>query len=45
LRSERFDYDDLLQRDKLSLDITWLTDDSLDYGTALTDPTPSLPSF
>jgi type I restriction enzyme M protein len=33
-----FRYDDLLQRDKLSLDITWLADESLDDGTALTDP-------
>jgi type I restriction enzyme M protein len=31
-------YDDLLQRDKLSLDITWLADESLEDGSALTDP-------
>ena len=33
-----FRYDDLLLRDKLSLDITWLADESLDDRTTLTDP-------
>jgi type I restriction enzyme M protein len=29
-RFKKFAYDDLLQRDKVSLDITWLRDESLD---------------
>jgi len=33
-----FDYDDLLKRDKLSLDLFWLRDESLDDGEGLPDP-------
>jgi type I restriction enzyme M protein len=39
--SERFhcfSYDELLQRDKASLDLIWLRDDSLEDGENLPDP-------
>ncbi|MBM2811086.1 MAG: methylase [Chloroflexi bacterium] len=37
-RWRRYTYDELLQRDKLSLDITWLKDDSLEDSANLPDP-------
>ena len=37
-RWRRYDYGELLQRDKLSLDITWLRDDSLEDSANLPDP-------
>jgi type I restriction enzyme M protein len=37
-RFHRFPYDDLLKRDKLSLDITWLRDESLEDTDNLPDP-------
>src|SRR5207247_11398662 len=33
-----FAYDELLQRDKVSLDITWLRDESLEDAANLPDP-------
>ncbi len=39
-RFRAFPYDDLLQRDKVSLDIFWLKDDSLEDSNAL--PTPEV---
>jgi type I restriction enzyme M protein len=37
-RTPRADYDQLAQRDKLSLDIFWLKDDSLEDSANLEDP-------
>lgn len=37
-RWRRFSYDDLLARDKVNLDITWLRDDSLEDGSNLPAP-------
>jgi type I restriction enzyme M protein len=37
-RWRRFTYDELLQRDKLSLDIFWLRDESLEESENLPDP-------
>jgi type I restriction enzyme M protein len=37
-RWRAFDYDDLLRRDKVSLDIFWLRDDSLEDAAGLADP-------
>ena len=37
-RWRRYSYDELLQRDKLSLDITWLRDESLEDSANLPDP-------
>jgi type I restriction enzyme M protein len=37
-RFHRFTYDELLQRDKVSLDITWLRDDSLEDVDSLPPP-------
>jgi type I restriction enzyme M protein len=37
-RWRSYAYDDLLQRDKLSLDITWLRDESLEDSANLPDP-------
>ncbi len=33
-----FDYDDLIKRDKLSLDLTWLRDKSLEDSEDLPEP-------
>ncbi|HEY9607150.1 MAG TPA: hypothetical protein V6C85_36415 [Allocoleopsis sp.] len=37
-RFKAFDYDDLIQRDKASLDIFWLRDESLEDSDNLPDP-------
>jgi type I restriction enzyme M protein len=37
-RFHRFTYEELLQRDKVSLDLFWLRDDSLDDGENLPAP-------
>ena len=37
-RWRAFDYDELLRRDKVSLDIFWLRDDSLEDAAGLADP-------
>ncbi len=37
-RFHRFTYDELLQRDKASLDLIWLRDESLEDGDNLPDP-------
>src|SRR5207302_7806469 len=37
-RFHRFTYDDLMQRDKVSLDITWLRDESLEDTDNLPPP-------
>ena len=37
-RWRRYRYEDLLQRDKVSLDIFWLKDDSLEDSANLEDP-------
>ena len=37
-RWRRFAYDDLLQRDKVSLDIFWVKDESLEDSSTLADP-------
>ena len=37
-RFKAFDYDDLIQRDKASLDIFWLRDESLENSDNLPDP-------
>lgn len=37
-RFRRFSYDELLQRDKASLDLIWLRDESLEDGESLPDP-------
>jgi type I restriction enzyme M protein len=37
-RWRSFEYDDLLKRDKLSLDLFWLKDESLDDGESLPEP-------
>jgi len=37
-RFKRFDYDDLIKRDKANLDIFWLKDDSLEDSANLPDP-------
>lgn len=37
-RFHRFSYDDILKRDKVSLDIFWLKDDSLEDSANLPDP-------
>ncbi len=37
-RFKSFAYDDLLKRDKVSLDIFWLKDDSLEDSANLPDP-------
>ncbi len=37
-RFKSFDYDDLLKRDKLNLDIFWLRDESLEDSANLPDP-------
>jgi type I restriction enzyme M protein len=37
-RFRRFSYDELLQRDKASLDLIWLRDESLEDGENLPDP-------
>ena len=33
-----YDYDELLARDKVSLDLTWLRDESLEDSATLPDP-------
>ena len=33
-----YDYEDLLKRDKLSLDLFWIRDDSLEDSASLPDP-------
>jgi type I restriction enzyme M protein len=38
-RFRRFTYDDLINRDKVNLDITWLKDDSLEDPDSLPEPT------
>ncbi len=37
-RFKAFDYDELIKRDKLSLDVFWLKDDSLEDSASLPDP-------
>ena len=37
-RFHSFEYDDLLKRDKVNLDIFWLKDDSLEDSADLPDP-------
>ncbi len=37
-RFKAFDYDELMQRDKVSLDIFWLKDESLEDSENLPDP-------
>lgn len=37
-RFHSFDYDDLLKRDKVNLDIFWLKDDSLEDSANLPEP-------
>ncbi|MFY0992846.1 hypothetical protein [Halomonas sp. C05BenzN] len=37
-RFRRFSYDELIQRDKLNLDIFWLKDDSLEDIDSLPEP-------
>jgi len=37
-RFKAFTYDELIKRDKLSLDIFWLKDDSLEDSASLPDP-------
>ena len=37
-RRRRYAYDDLIARDKASLDIIWLRDDALEDGANLPDP-------
>jgi len=37
-RWRAFDYDDLTKRDKVSLDIFWLKDESLEDSDSLPDP-------
>jgi type I restriction enzyme M protein len=37
-RWRSYDYDDLLKRDKLSLDLFWIKDDSLEDSASLPDP-------
>jgi type I restriction enzyme M protein len=37
-RFHRFPYEELLQREKVSLDVFWLRDESLDDGENLPDP-------
>ncbi len=37
-RWRRYPFDELLQRDKLSLDLFWVKDDSLEDSSTLADP-------
>jgi type I restriction enzyme M protein len=37
-RFRRFTYEELIERDKLNLDLFWLKDDSLEYIDSLPDP-------
>lgn len=37
-RWRAFNYDELMQRDKVSLDIFWLRDESLEDASSLADP-------
>lgn len=44
-RFRPFDYDDLLKRDKVSLDLFWLRDDSLESADSLASPAALLASI